>query len=331
MNKQCTKEEYEEKLVEWDLRSHATYERAKKAFKEMLVTQAWHRALYIEQCENSTGNYLENNKDCRNCYFLQSAENCINAWRGSRQLKDVLDCVSPAFQCELVYCSSMVQDQCYDAKFCCDLIQCQFMEYCMHCFQCKHCFGCCGLVGKEYYIFNKKFSPEEYEREKARILKAMKRTDEYGKFFPGHFAAAPYNESLAGFYWPLDAKTAAQYGFWHKPREGRRLASYRDASEIPDNSKDAGEALAKIIFWDAEEKYPFQVQKADIAFAKKVGTPLPRTYFANRLKENFRMIPFDGALRDVACAKCRAQTQTSWPKAYDTRLLCEQCYLKEVY
>jgi len=331
MNQQCTKEEYEQKMQEWNLQSRVTYERAKEAFKNMLLTQAWHRALYIEQCEHCTGNYLENDKDCHNCYFISDEENCINSWRGAINVKDALDCVSPAFNCELVYYSSLVQDQCYDAKLSCDLIQCQFMEYCMHCFQCKHCFGCCGLVGREYYIFNKQYSPEEYEREKARIIEVMKRTGEYGKFFPGHFAAAPYNESLAGFHWPLDEKTALRYGFWYKRREGKRQSTYDAASEIPDSAKDADDTLTKIVFWDEEEKYPFQIQKADIAFAKKVGVPLPRTYFAHRLKENFRMIPFDGSLRAVTCAKCGTQTQTSWSKDYDKRLLCEQCYLKEVY
>ena len=331
MNKQYTKEEYEQKMAEWDLQSRATYERATQEFKKMLLTQAWHRALYIEQCENCTGNYLENNKDCTNCYFISDAENCINSWRGGLKLKDLLDCVSPAFNCELTYYSSMVQSQCYDAKFCCNIIECQYMEYCMHCFQCKNCFGCCGLSGKEYYIFNKKYSPEEYKKEKARIIEAMKKTGEYGQFFPGHFAACPYNESLAGFYWPLDEATSKRYGFWYKERTSQREASCRDASEIPDRSNEASEELEQTIFWDSEFARPFQVQVADIEFANKIKTPLNNTYFAQRLQENFRMIPFDGNLRTIQCTKCGTETETGWSKEYNERILCEECYFKEVY
>ncbi|MDD4318944.1 MAG: hypothetical protein PHW10_01295 [Candidatus Peribacteraceae bacterium] len=205
------------------------------------------------------------------------------------------------------------------------------MEYSAHCFQCQHCFGCCGLVGKKYHIFNKPYTPEEYEKRKADIIAAMKRTGEYGQFFPGHFAANPYEESLAGFYWPLTREEGTKRGFRMSTEKPERISDAIDASQVPDRSDDAGTDLSKKVFWDPVAKRPFQIADVDIAFAKDLCAPLPHTYYMRRLQENFRLIPFNGELRTVACGKCKKETQTSWPQEYDGRTLCEECYLKEVY
>ena len=37
--------------------------------------------------------------------------------------------------------------------------------------------------------------------------------NEWGEFFPGHFAPNPYDESLAGFHFPLSKKEQMKLGF----------------------------------------------------------------------------------------------------------------------
>lgn len=331
-NQQMTKEEYEQRAKEWDLRSRKTYEAAKEHFLRLLREQAWHRALFLDRCEESSGNYLDECKGCRNCFFLSdNSEDCINMFRGSGHVKDSLDGVSPFNKSELLYCTSMAQDQCYDVKFGYNVIQCKFMEYCAHCFQCERCFGCCGLVGKKYHIFNKPYAPEAYEKLRAKIIAKMKETGEYGQFFPAHFAANPYEESLSGFYRPLATEEGKRRGFRMREEKERREADALDASAVPDRCDAADDSVAKNVYWDGEAKRPFQILKEDIAFAKDVGAPLPHTYYMRRLQENFRLIPFTGELRETACGKCGAKAPTSWPSAYDGRILCESCYLREVY
>ena len=73
-----------------------------------------------------------------------------------------------------------------------------------------------------------------------------------------------------------------------------------------------------------------QQETYDIEFAKKTKTPLPNTYYIRRVQENFRWLPFAGMTRTIKCGKCGANTETSWPKECDGRILCEGCYLREV-
>jgi len=330
-NQQLAKEEYERRAQEWDLRSRKTYEGAKKAFREMLRTQSWHRATFVDQCQEcSDSNYVYASKGCTNCFFVDELEDCMNVLRAFGG-KDCLDSVCTAVGVELVYGSVTPQDKCYDVKFGYNIMQCKYMEYCAQCFQCQHCFGCCGLVKKQYHIFNKPYEPEEYKKKKTEVIAAMKKSGEYGKFFPAHFAANPYEESLSGFYWPLSKGEGEKRGFRMSAAEEEREASAQGASKISDRCDQADESVTKTPFWDATAKRPFQILKEDVAFAQDLGVPLPYTYYMHRLQENFRLISFNGELRTTACGKCRKQTQTSWPVEYDGRILCEECYLKEVY
>lgn len=330
-NRQLTKEEYLRATAEWNLRSRQVYVRAKQAYADMLRTSAWHRALHNDLCEGCDGNFLYECKDAHNCFLVTNkCEGCMNVTRSGVDIKDVLDCIS-VLGTQLAFYSCCAQDQCYDIKFGYNVIQCKFMEYCAQCFQCQHCFGCCGLVGKKYHLFNTPYEPDEYERRKADVIAAMKRSGEYGQYFPGHFAATPYEESLSGFYWPLSTAEGRKLGFRMSNEKPERVMDALDATQVPDRSDAADADLPKKVFWDTNAKRPFQVADVDIAFAHDLGCPLPYTYYMVRLQENFRLVPFTGELRTVACAACKIQTPTSWPSTLDTRILCEGCYLKSVY
>jgi len=330
-NEQLTREEYENKKREWLLNKRSVYEKAKDTFSQMMQSKGWFRAQMIDQCDNVTGDFLDGCKNCTNCFLMTGpAEDCINSTR-QVSCKDTLDCVSAAVNTELAYSCSLAQDSCYMNRFCYNTIQCRFADYSAHCFQCENIFGCCGLVGKKYHIFNKPYPKEQYEILKRKIEVIMKSTGEYDCFFPGYFAANPFDESLANTYWPLNNDDIRKYGFKESQKHEINKAGFAEVSLIPDNCDDADEAISQKVFWDDVAKKPFQIHKADPDFCRRLRVPLPYNQYARRLQENFRLISFTGTLRDVACGKCGADTQTSWPKKYDGRILCESCYLKEVY
>ena len=328
-NEQLTKEEYGQKAAMWDMHSRATYERGKTAFNQMMRKSAWHRALFVDRCESVSGNYLDQCKDTHNCFFSNIMRDCANIFR-AYGARDCVDCIS-AFASERIFNSAMPQDKCYDMKCCYNVSQSKWMEYCAHCLQCENCFGCCGLVGKKYHIFNKPYAPEEYEKKKVEIIAAMQRSGEYGQFFPGYFAAVPYEETLANFHWPLSRAKAKELGFRVREKNIERSTDALDSSAIPDRSDDADANLPKRIFWDDVAGRQFQIQQADIDYCKTLGVPLPNTQYARRLQENFHRIPCNGQLREIACGRCERTIPTSWPEEYDGRILCEDCYLKEVY
>lgn len=284
-NQQLTKEAFEKKKAEWDLTSMDVYEHAKRYFMQMMHETAWHRALQIDRCENSSGCYIRDSKDCENCYMLSNHENCSNVSFSGPHAKTALDALGTVGSELTFMCSLPVYS--YFARFCFSVDHCRYVDYSAYLQNCQYCFGCCGLFGKKYCILNKPHTPEAYEKMVGRIIEHMKKTGEYGEFFPDYFPPNPYEESYSGFHFP---------------------------------KSDESPLLSR----------PFEVQKGDIEFAKKINGPLPNSYYIKRIQENFKWMPFSGELRDTHCAHCRSATQTNWPENFDARILCENCYLKLV-
>jgi len=324
-NEQLSQEEFEAKKREWDFSSHKVWEHAKEYFAEMMREVAWHRAACVDHCENSTGNYIHHSKDCENCYMLSYHENCANVCFSGPHAKGILDSLGTV-GAELAYmCSLPVY--CYEARRCFSVSHCRFVEYCAYMQNCQYCFGCCGLVNRKYCVLNKQYSEEEYEELVEKIKGCMKESGEWDRFFPGYFAPNPYDESYSGFHFPLEDK--GEY------RDAELLeksdVKTAEVSEIPDRLGDVDEEwVVKQVFWDEEYQRPFQIQTADIEFAKKLGIALPRTYYINRMQSNFRWMPMIGSLRDGVCGKSGVPIRTNWPAEYDGRILCEEEYLRVV-
>lgn len=116
-----------------------------------------------------------------------------------------------------------------------------------------------------------------------------------------------------------------------RKEEPEREMNALDASKVPDRVDQANGDISKEVFWDSVAVRPFQITAGDIAFARDLGALLPHTYYMRRLQENFRLIPFDGTLRETTCGNCKKRIQTSLPSIYDGRILCEDYYLKAVY
>ncbi len=327
-NKQLSKQEFEQKKKEWDFSSLKNYEEAKKIFSEMMKTVAWHRALQIDKCENSTGNFIRNSKDCENCYLLSAHENCANVAFCGPEAKSILDSIGTVGS-ELTFMSSLPVYT-YESRFCFSVSHSRYVQYSAYLQNCQYCFGCCGLVNEKYCIFNKKYSKEEYETLVPKIIEHMKKTAEWGEFFPGHFAPNPYDESFSGFYFPLSSEDSGNF----RKAENLEKSSVKTAEidEIPDTVDlldDAKEKwLVSQIFWDTKYNRPFQIQSADIQIARERRVPLTHCYYVNRMQSNLKWMPFNGELRETVCAKSGEKIQTNWPKEYDARLLSEEEYLK---
>ncbi len=96
-----------------------------------------------------------NNENCIHGYWLQVCKDCVD--------------VSFSHQTQLSYES----DDCYDSyklfysKGCHDSSESYFL---LNCRGCTNCIGCANLRQKQYHIFNKPYSKDEYEKE----LKAMR-------------------------------------------------------------------------------------------------------------------------------------------------------------
>ena len=95
-----------------------------------------------------------NNEDCTHCYWIQKCKDCVD--------------VSFAHETELSYES----DDCYScykifwSKGCHDSRESYFL---LNSRNCSDCIGCVNLRSKQYHIFNKPYSKEEYEKMKGEL------------------------------------------------------------------------------------------------------------------------------------------------------------------
>lgn len=309
-NKQLTKEEFELKKREWDFSSLEVYLKAKKKLYDMMRNVAWHRALQIDRCENSSGCFIKNAKDCVNCYLLSYNENSVNNCFSGPNSRWTLDSLGTVGS-ELTYLSTLPVYS-YEVRYSFNISHCRFVEYSTHLLNCNYCFGCCGLVNEKYCIFNKKYSEAEYKVLREKIIQHMKDGGEFGRFFPPHFAANPYEESFSGFHFPLEE------GDGNKFRHAPNLYSKKDMPNIDG------------VFWDDVSGRYYQIEQVDVDFAKRLKAPAPFNFYMHHIQDNFRLMPFKGELRDTVCAKSGVAIKTNWPKEYDGRILSEEEYVKFV-
>lgn len=105
--------------------------------------------------------------DNKNCYLVfggdyneDSMYSIFNFY--SRDVSDVYWCE----ECELLY-DCINCEKCYNLKYAYNCSGCRDSAFLFECRGCSNCFGCVGLRGKEYHVFNKPYSPEEYEKKVA--------------------------------------------------------------------------------------------------------------------------------------------------------------------
>jgi hypothetical protein len=121
-----------------------------------------HVNLYNTNIENSQyTNYALNQK---NCYLIFGAGNNEDCMYGKFVVycKDVVDCLA-VYSCELCY-EGVASERCYNCKF---FVNCRSCDDCMmieDCSACSDCIGCFGLRNKQYCIFNKQYTKEEYDK-----------------------------------------------------------------------------------------------------------------------------------------------------------------------
>ncbi len=153
-----------------------------------------------ENCDYN--NYIADNK---NCYLIFAASFNEDSYYSMylQRSRDIVDCYF-VFDCELCY-------ECIDCYNCYGLQHSQNCQNCSDsmflydCRGCKNCFGCVSLVNKEYHIFNKPYSKEEYERKVHELIASKDAFDDAQQKFealrdekPRKYYSGVSNESVTG-------------------------------------------------------------------------------------------------------------------------------------
>jgi len=322
MNQPLPKAEYEKRIKEFK-GSYRNFEKAKEILRK-LQQERVHKYSNITNSENCTGDFIQDSKNCLNSYDMNDSEDCRYVWL-SVQGKDSYDCSNIYIKPQLHY-QMMGTLEAFHVAFSIYCFHSQNILYSQQIYNSKDLFGCMGLRRKQYCVFNKQYTREEYEALVPKIVEHMKKTEEWGQFFPPKFAAHGYNESLASEYCPLKPAEVKARG-WNWKRDDSEAAYQGPNVEVPDNIRDVPDDITERIL--SSEKL-YKVIPQELRFYRQLGLPIPRKSPDERYDERLRLRN-PRKLYDRACAKCQLPIKSTFAPGRPETIACEKCYLAAVH
>ncbi len=289
LNREYTKEQYEQELAKLDLGSYRGLDALRTKFKELKL-KIPHKFATIIKSENAIGDNIRNSRDVRGFDIRDNTEHVRYSYRVHHNCSDIWDAMvawnGAEEECEAMSCSG--KRIVFSA-----LIWGGFdIQYSYNCFDCNNIFACIGLRNKSNCVLNKQYTKEEYESLIPRIKQHMAtmpyvdkqgRVYKYGEFFPPELSPFAYNETIAQEYFPLSKEEAKHRGYQWKEPEARNYQIEIQGNQLPDHIKDVPDETAnRTIGCDHKGTCihacttAFKIIPEELSFYKKMGIPLPR-------------------------------------------------------
>ncbi|MFA6534405.1 MAG: hypothetical protein WCT37_04530 [Patescibacteria group bacterium] len=328
-NEQLSESEYRRQVGEIDLHSRKAYERNWDIFNQLRIAKGVYKYYHGVQNINSTGDYLSRCKNAFHAFDCYDVEDCryVTRLTGSKDCFDV-DHFGWA-GLESVYYSASCGNSASNLKFVSQVWgSCRNIEYSNLCLNnCHDCFGCVALTHKQFCIFNRQYEEEEYLKLKEKIIEHMKKSGEYGQFFPKSFSHVPYHDSLAQDYYPLTAEQAQEQG-WRWEEEDKK---YQPATvQLLDNLAEVKDEIIKEVLVCAECGRNYKIVSQELKVYRAMDLPLPAKCFDCRLRTRLnRKNP--RRFYNRQCAKCGTEIKTTYAPDRPEKVYCEECYRKEIY
>lgn len=321
-NKRVTKEEFEKFRAM--LGHYSAVESARRRF-DTLKLEFPQKYMHGVQNENVVGDYLVHCKNAYHCFDSEDLWDCRHVFQGFMPLKDCMD-IHECGEAERLYECSVAGYELHSCCFCNNTLSSMSdMIYCQLCHHSKHCFACVGLRRKEYCILNKQYTKEEYEALVPKIIEHMRKTGEWGEFFPTETSCFAYNETLAQDYFPLTKKEVLARGWrWFDAVE-KKDQYLGPKVEIPDSIDDVTDDICKKILTCTESGRQYKIIPQELKFHRQLHVPLPRTSFFTRYRKQLKMRN-TRILFERVCDACGVPIQTSYAPARPEKVYCERCY-----
>lgn len=324
-NKPYSKEEYFKKKQELLTGSYAQQQALWKKFLELRASRVV-KFGNILNCENVSGDIIMNSKNCQECFEAIGSEDCRHCYTifGA---KDLFNCDYDGHKGSLNY-NNVACGTAYQVRFSRFTIEASYIDYCEHTNFSKNLFGCIALRHKQYCIFNKQYKKEEYEQMRGRIIEHMKKTGEWGRYFPKELSLFPYNQTTASFFFPRTKKEALSEGFaW---RDEEQQSAVRQNAAIPDNIKDVSDTILDETLTCEKSGKSFRILPQELAFYRAHEIPIPRRHPDQRYRDRLALRnPWQ--LFEQKCKKCGIPIKTSYAPDRTEKVYCEKCYLETVY
>lgn len=163
-NEQYSKEEYEEKIKQFDVSNKAMINFVAQKLEELKLKTP---RMYVHEHDTTdcTGDYVYHSKNCHRCFDTRHSEDSFYIYLANLEsgAKDCFDCGPIATSMELSY-DCAYPDYCFECKhlyWCSRLKNC---EWCCNCIEGNYLFGCHYLKNRSdgYYILNQKVEKDFY-------------------------------------------------------------------------------------------------------------------------------------------------------------------------
>ncbi len=286
------------------------------------------RKYYVgNNIENTSGNYINNVKNCEEVFNAAKLEDCSYV-RIFEDAKDCFDCDMWGWNTELNYECQETGSGAHNiafCSFCWDNVS--ELYYSQFCRWSNHLFGCFGLRRKEYCILNKQYSKQEYEELVPRIITHMIANKEWGEFFPMHISHFGYNETAAQEYLPLTKVEALQLGAtWCDYQSPLPQASnVVPAATLPKHISEVNDDILQAVILAEGSDRPFKITKQELAFYRKYNLPLPH-YTPDERHQKRMTLRLPEQLWDRNCQRCQQAIKTSYAPQRPEQIYCEECY-----
>ena len=321
-NNPFSEEEYKEKVGKY-LKTKEGREKAHKESQTHFLKYP-HKAVNLINCENCIGDDL---LDCKNMIFGYMAEkmhDCKYAYI-ALQVKDSMDLTSVGWG-EMNYNIASSGDCTNDIALT-SAWNLYFSYYCFCCLNSYNLFGCCGMNRYQYCILNKQYSKEEYEKMVPKIIEHMKRTGEWGEFFPISMSGFGYNETIAQDYYQITKEEALKKGWkWKDPDNKEYQPQKYTVTQPIENVQDT--IINEILACKSCAKN-FKVLAQELNFYRKLSLPIPTKCYDCRHLERMNLRN-PRHLWDRTCTKCGAKIHTSYSPERTEKVYSEKCYLETV-
>jgi len=356
-NQELSREEYQKKIAEYYLGSFKNLEKAKEEFENFNQT-AIRKYLNIANSQNCTGDNILNSKNAKMCFGVKSAENVKYLW-DVMLYKNSMDCYSGGRNNELIYECTAVAGS-YNCQFCVRAPDSHDIFYSTYVRNSKNIFGCTELRNKEYCILNKQYSKEDYEALKEKIKEHMKKTGEWGEFFPMNLSQFEYNTTIAQEYFPKTKEEVLVMGLrWADPDE-KNYTITQTPKTMEDSIENVNEDILKEVLGCAHVgncehgcSTAFKIIPRELEFYKRMNLPLPRLcpncrHYGRLGKLNPPKLwkgkcqcagkqSESGIYKNLAehhlhgDKHCPNEFETSYAPGRPEIVYCESCYQQEVY
>lgn len=308
----------------------STMQKNLQKLEELRLQTIWPNLLQVN-CEHCRGDQLLNSADCFECYNCFNCHNNRYCWElsPSKQCTSWMDITRGGIG-ELVFNSASCGGGNYYLRMCSRCRLSNDLTYCIDCYSCKNCFGCTGLKSKQYCVLNKQYSKDEYEKLTAQITAQMKKSGDWGKFFPVSTSPFAYSESSSLRYAPLTKEQVLSRGWQWADLPDLHQDEAGTAEELPDSVDDITDDICKKVLLCESSGRKYKILPQELKYYRTWNLPLPRHHADVRMERRRMMInPY--RLWKRPCKKCGAEMETSFSPERPETVYCEKCYLAEVY